>query len=173
MINYREKLHQITTFIFDFDGVLSDGKIYTFPDGDMIRTTNVKDGYAIHYAQKLGYRMAIISGGYSETMLKRFSNFPEMEIYMRVNDKVKVFEEYLDKHQITCDEVLYMGDDIPDLQLMQMAGVTCCPEDAAEEIKAVADYISHKQGGAGCVRDVIEQTLKAQGKWMGKDAHIW
>lgn len=173
MINYREKLHQITTFVFDFDGVLSDGRVFTFPDGDQIRSTNVKDGYALHYALKLGYRVAIISGGYSESMKLRFANFPEMDIYMKVSDKVKVFHEYLAKYKITCNEVLYMGDDIPDIHVMQLAAVKCCPEDAAEEIKAIVDYISHKRGGEGCVRDVVEQTLKAQGKWMGKDAHIW
>lgn len=173
MKNYREKLHRITTFIFDFDGVLSDGKVYVLPDGDQIRNTDVKDGYAIHYAMKLGYRMAIISGGYSETMRLRYSNFPGMEIYLKVGDKVAVFNEYLAKHQISAEEVLYVGDDIPDYKLMQMVGVKCCPSDAAEEIKQIADYISHRRGGDGCVRDVIEQTIKAHGKWMGDDAHIW
>jgi 3-deoxy-D-manno-octulosonate 8-phosphate phosphatase, YrbI family len=173
MKNYREKLNQITTFIFDFDGVLSDGKVYTMPDGDQVRATDVKDGYALHYAMQTGYRVAIISGGNSETMRMRFQTFPTMEIFLKVSDKIEVFNQYLAKHNITAEEVLYMGDDIPDYQVMQMAGIKCCPADAVEEIKAMVDYISHRPGGNGCVRDVIEQTLKAQGKWFGKDAHIW
>lgn len=173
MSNYREKLHKITTFIFDFDGVLSDGKVYVLPDGDQIRATDVKDGYAMQYALRSGYRVAIISGGYSETMRLRYKNFPGMEIYLKVSDKVKVFQEYIQKHNIDTEEIMYMGDDIPDYELMKLVGIKCCPEDAAEEIKQIVDYISFKKGGSGCARDVIEQTLKAQGKWMGKDAHIW
>ena len=173
MNNYREKLKKITTFIFDFDGVLSDGKVYAFPDGDQIRGTDTKDGYALHYALKQGYRVAIISGGYSETMKLRFQNHEGMDIYLKVSDKVLKYEEYREMHGLCYDEIMYVGDDIPDYPVMQLSGLKCCPADAAEEIKAISDYISFKNGGAGCVRDVIEQTMKAQGKWFGKDAFIW
>ena len=173
MKNYREKLHRITTFIFDFDGVLSDGKVYTMSDGEQVRATDVKDGYALQYALQNGYRVAIISGGYSETMRIRYRTFPSMDIFLEVSDKIVVLNEYMTKNQLTSEEILYMGDDIPDCRPMEVVGVKCCPADAVEEIKTMADYISHKAGGNGCVRDVIEQTLKAQGKWMGKDAHIW
>jgi len=173
MDNYREKLKKITTFIFDFDGVLSDGKVYVFPDGDQIRSTDTKDGYALHYALKQGYRIAIISGGYSESMKLRFQNYEGLEIYLKVFDKINKYEEYKKKYALQYDEIMYMGDDIPDYPVMQLSGVKCCPADASEEIKAIADYVSFKNGGAGCVRDVIEQTMKAQEKWMKKDAFIW
>ena len=173
MKNYREKLAQITTFIFDFDGVLSDGKIYVIPGGEQLRATDVKDGYAIHYALKQGFKIAIISGGYSETMRERYANFPGMDIYLNIGDKIKTFHEYLEKHGLSQDEILYIGDDIPDYKVMQLAAVKCCPADAVEEIKSIADYISHRPGGSGCVRDVIEQTMKAQGKWFGEGACVW
>ena len=173
MDNYREKLKKITTFIFDFDGVLSDGKVYAFPDGDQIRATDTKDGYALHYALKQGYHIAIISGGYSETMILRFRYYEGIEIYLKEFDKVHRYEEYRKKHGLCYDEIMYVGDDIPDYPVMQLSGVKCCPADAAEEIKAISDYVSFRNGGAGCVRDVIEQTMKAQGKWMGENAFIW
>ncbi len=173
MNNYREKLKQITTFIFDFDGVLSDGKIYALSDGDQVRATDTKDGYAIHYALKQGYRIAIISGGYSESMKLRFQNFEGMEIYLKAYDKIHTYEAYREKHGLRYEEIMYVGDDIPDYAVMRISGVKCCPGDAAEEIKAISDYISFKNGGAGCVRDVIEQTMRVQGKWMGSDALIW
>ncbi|MDR1757729.1 MAG: HAD hydrolase family protein [Bacteroidales bacterium] len=164
-VSYRKKLHAITTFVFDFDGVLSDGKIYTLPDGDMIRATHVKDGHAIHQALNKGYRIAIITGGYSETIPARFRNFGQIDVFMKVVDKAPVFNQYLAQYNIAPEEVLFMGDDIPDLPLMHLAGVACCPADAAIEIKAVADYISFKNGGDGCVRDVIEQTLRIHENW--------
>ncbi len=166
--NYRQKLKKVTTFIFDFDGVLSDGKIYVLADGEQIRATNVKDGYAIQYALKMGYRVAVISGGISETMRLRFKNFPKMDVFLRISDKLPVFEEYCKNKNIKPEEVLYMGDDLPDFELMQHVGVKTCPADACEEIKALAEYISFQKGGEGCVRDVIEQTLKAQGKWANE-----
>jgi 3-deoxy-D-manno-octulosonate 8-phosphate phosphatase (KDO 8-P phosphatase) len=173
MNNYREKLNKITTFIFDFDGVLSDGKIYVLPDGDQVRATSVKDGYAIQYALRQGYRIAIISGGVSETMRLRYQYFPQIEIFLKVRDKVEVFQQYLSKNNIKKEEVLCMGDDIPDYKLMQLCGIKCCPADAVQEIKEISDYISFQGGGQGCVRDVIEQTLRVQGKWFGEEACLW
>jgi 3-deoxy-D-manno-octulosonate 8-phosphate phosphatase (KDO 8-P phosphatase) len=173
MSNYREKLKEITTFIFDFDGVLSDGKVYVLPDGDQLRATDVKDGYAIHYALKQGYNIAVISGGYSETMRLRYKSFPDMEIYLKIGNKVEKLEEYMKDHQLTTGEILYIGDDIPDWEIMQRCGLKCCPADAVEEIKAISDYISFQPGGRGCVRDLIEQVMKAQGKWFGEGACIW
>lgn len=173
MQNFREKLKNITTFIFDFDGVLSDGKIWALPNGDQLRATGVKDGYALHYALNKGYRIAVISGGYSESMQLRYNNFPGMEFYLKVGNKIKVFNEYLQKHNITADEVLMMGDDIPDYQILKLCGIKTCPADAAHEIKEIVDYISFRNGGDGAVRDVIEQVMRAQGTWMGEDACIW
>lgn len=173
MKNYKEKLHKVNTFIFDFDGVLSDGKMYVMGDGEQVRATNTKDGYALQYALRKGYHVAIISGGYAESMKLRYKNFPGMDIFLAVKNKIKQFREYLAMHDLQPENVLVMGDDIPDYQMMMMAGVKCCPADAAEEIKQIADYISFQNGGCGCVRDVIEQTLRLQGHWFEEDACIW
>jgi len=173
MNNYREKLGKITTFIFDFDGVLSDGKIWVLPDGEQMRATNVKDGYAMQYALRKGYRIAIISGGVGESMRLRYQSFKGLEIFLKVHNKVECFQSYIEKHNITPEEVLYVGDDIPDYELMKLCGLKCCPADACTEIKELAEYISYAQGGYGCVRDVIEQTLRAQNRWMEEDACIW
>ena len=173
MYNYREKLLKITTFIFDFDGVLSDGKIWVLPDGEQMRATNVKDGYAMQYALRKGYRIAIISGGIGESMCLRYQSFKGIEIFLKVSDKVGCFKEYINKNNIISEEVLYMGDDIPDYELMKLCGLKCCPSDACTEIKEMVEYISFARGGYGCVRDVIEQTLRAQNRWMEEDACIW
>ncbi len=173
MTNYRSKLPKITTFIFDFDGVLSDGKVWALPSGEQLRATHVHDGYAMHYALRKGYRVAIISGGFSESMTSRYTYFEGMEIFLKVHDKVKKFEEYVAAHGISPEEVLYMGDDIPDTELLKIVGVKTCPADACEEVKSIVDYISHQNGGNGAVRDVIEQVMKVQNRWMEADAHIW
>ena len=173
MDNYQTKLQHITTFIFDFDGVLSDGKIYVLPDGDQMRATDVKDGYALQYALRKGYHVAVISGGYSETMRLRYQSFTGMDIYLKVRDKVEAFHEYLKRYNLKPDEVMFVGDDIPDYKVMMLAGLKCCPADASHEIRQIADYVSYRPGGRGCVRDVIEQTLKTQGKWFEDDACLW
>ena len=173
MRNFRAKLSKITTFIFDFDGVLSDGKIWVLPDGEQVRATGVKDGYALQYALKQGYNVAVISGGIAESMRLRYKNFPGMDIYLKVHDKVAVLEEYLEKKNLKKEEIIVMGDDLPDYRIMKMAAISCCPADAAEEIKGIADYISDKPGGCGCARDIIEQTLKVQGKWLNDNAFYW
>ena len=173
MLNYKEKLKNITTFIFDFDGVLSDGKVWVGSNGDQIRNTNVKDGYAIQYALKQGYRVCIISGGYSEGMKKRYDIFEGIDIFLKVSDKVIVYNEYLKSNKLKNEEVLFMGDDIPDYEVMKLVGVKACPQDAAIEIQAIADYISSFKGGDGCVRDVIEHTMRLQGRWFQNGASIW
>ncbi len=173
MKNYREKLSKITTFIFDFDGVLSDGMVWALPSGEQLRATHVRDGYAMQYALRKGYRVAIISGGWGEAMTSRYDYFEGLEIYLKVSDKVVKFNEYTAQHGINPEEVLFMGDDIPDTELMKLVGVKTCPANACEEVKRLVDYISHQNGGHGAVRDVVEQVLKAQERWMEADAHIW
>ena len=173
MEKYKEKLQKITTFIFDFDGVLSDGKILILPDGDQLRSTNAKDGYAMQYALKKGYNVAIISGGYSETMRLRYKNFPNMDIFLKVPDKVAKLKEYMAEKGLTNEQMLIMGDDIPDVAMMKMAALKCCPADAVAEVKEISDYISYQNGGNGAVRDVIEQTIKVQGRWLEEDASFW
>jgi 3-deoxy-D-manno-octulosonate 8-phosphate phosphatase (KDO 8-P phosphatase) len=173
MSNYKELLRNITTFIFDYDGVLTDGTVILTADGDALRTANVKDGYAMQLAVKKGYRMVVISGGYSESMRRRFEALKIKDVFLGVDRKIEVFEKYIHEHQIDPKHVLYMGDDIPDYEVMCKVGVPCCPADAAEEIKAVAKYISHRGGGRGCARDVIEQVMKVQEKWMSDGAFQW
>jgi 3-deoxy-D-manno-octulosonate 8-phosphate phosphatase (KDO 8-P phosphatase) len=174
MADYLEKLKQITTFVFDYDGVLTDGKVILMNDGEGLRTAHVRDGYAMQYAVKKGYHVVIISGGRSEAITKRFEALHVFDVFMGVGHKLEVYEDYLVKNNINDSEVLFMGDDIPDYHLMSRAGVATCPANAAEEIKSIADYITTLNGGEGCAREVIEQVLKVQGKWFDKEvAFIW
>jgi 3-deoxy-D-manno-octulosonate 8-phosphate phosphatase (KDO 8-P phosphatase) len=174
MSNYKEKLKHITTFIFDYDGVLTNGNVILTNDGEALRTSNVRDGYAMQYAIKKGYKIAVISGGRSDAIAKRFKTLDVHDVFMSVCDKIEVYDDYLKKNKLKKDEILFMGDDIPDYPLMKRAGVATCPANAAEEIKSVAAYISNINGGDGCVRDVIEQVLKVHCKWFDEQAaFIW
>jgi len=173
MGNYKELLKHVNTFIFDYDGVLTDGSVITTNEGEAYRISNVKDGYALQLARKKGYKVAVISGARSESMLHRMKALQITDMFLGVDRKQEIFREYLRANDLKREMVLYMGDDIPDYEVMQEAGVSACPADAAEEIKSVASYISHFNGGKGCVRDVIEQVLKVQGKWMNDDAYHW
>jgi 3-deoxy-D-manno-octulosonate 8-phosphate phosphatase (KDO 8-P phosphatase) len=173
MTNYKEFLRNINTFIFDYDGVLTDGSVITLDDGEAYRTTNVKDGYALQLARKKGYRVAVISGAKANCMLHRLKALQIEDVFLGIENKLMTFNKYLSERNIDRSEVLFMGDDIPDYELMVASGVSSCPADAAEEIKKVARYISHFDGGHGCVRDVIEQVMKVQGKWMNDDAYHW
>lgn len=172
MESFKTILPQIKTFIFDVDGVLTDGSILLY-SGEVIRSVNVKDSYAIQYAAKLGYKIFIITGGDSEEVQVRLEGLGVTKVVLNAKNKVKSFEELKKKHQIDIDSVLYMGDDIPDLPLMKMVALPCCPQDSAVEVKSVARYVSPNLGGKGCVRDVIEQTLRVQGKWMLPEALEW
>lgn len=173
MTNYKELLKHINTFVFDYDGVLTDGTIILLNEGEPLRTANVKDGYAIQLAIKKDYRIAMISGGKSKSMLNRFSALNLKDVFLGVENKLKIYKDYITEHNINPENVLFMGDDIPDYEIMLEVGMSACPADAAEEIKAVSKYISHFKGGEGCVRDIIEQVLKVQGKWMNDDAYKW
>lgn len=164
--SYKEYLHQITTFIFDVDGVLTDGTLKITTDGQMHREMNVKDGYALKTALNEGYNVCIISGGTDEGVRHRLEGLGIKNVYLGAHQKVNQLTEYINEHHIQTENILYMGDDIPDFPVMKMVGLPACPQDAVKEIKEVSKYISHKNGGKGCVRDVIEQVLKVQGKWM-------
>ncbi len=165
--SYKEYLNQITTFIFDVDGVLTDGTVTVTTDGEMLRTMNIKDGYALKTAVDKGYSVCIISGGSNEGVRKRLENLGLTDVYLGVQNKIEQLNDYLEKHDLKLENALYMGDDIPDYPVMKLVGLPCCPQDAVPEIKAISKYISHKNGGKGAVRDVIEQVLKVQGKWNG------
>ncbi|HBK70738.1 MAG TPA: 3-deoxy-D-manno-octulosonate 8-phosphate phosphatase [Flavobacteriaceae bacterium] len=164
--SYKEIMPQITTFIFDVDGVLTDGKITIFPNGELIRSMNVKDGYAMKTAIDQGFNICIISGGTNKAVKERLRGLGITDIYLGAHNKIEQLDEYLDIYNIKEENVLYMGDDIPDFPVMKMVGLPTCPKDAVPEIQNVSLYISQKKGGNGCVRDVIEQVLKVQDKWI-------
>lgn len=168
--SYKEYLKQIKTFVFDVDGVLTDGSVQVSSQGDLLRTMHTKDGYALKTAHNAGFTVCIISGGKNEGVRDRLRDLGITDIYLGVGDKVEQMDEFFDIYGIKPEEVLYMGDDIPDYYPMKLVGLPCCPQDAVPEVKEVSKYISHKKGGEGCVRDVIEQVLKVQGKWMEKNS---
>ena len=163
--SYKEIMPQISTFIFDVDGVLTDGSLTIFPNGELVRQMNVKDGYAMKMAINQGYRICIISGGTNEGVRLRLKNLGINDIHLGAHEKEEQFNEYLNTYAINPNEVLYMGDDIPDYSVMKKVALPACPKDAVPEIQDIALYVSQKKGGKGCVRDVIEQVLKVQDKW--------
>jgi len=164
--SYKELMNDIKAFIFDIDGVLTDGTVHIAEDGQLLRQMNIKDGYAMKVAIDKGYPVCIISGGSNKGVRIRLQNLGIKDIYMSTPDKVEKFHEICDAYQLKPEEILYMGDDIPDYLVMQKVGLPTCPQDAVQEIKGISKYISHANGGKGAVRDVIEQVLKVQGKWM-------
>ncbi|MDR0972145.1 MAG: HAD hydrolase family protein [Bacteroidales bacterium] len=172
-MNYKEKLHNIKAFVFDYDGVFTNGYLWIANKENIFRSGNVKDGYVVQYAIKKGYKIAIISGGKGESILSRTKMLQIEDVFLEKADKKEVFLNYLKDNNLKKEEVLYMGDDIPDYDVMLEAGIAACPKDAVEEIKNVAHYISHKNGGDGCVRDVIEQVLRLHNKWFDKDSKMW
>lgn len=169
--NFKEILNQITTFIFDFDGVLTNSTILLFEDGELVRNMSVRDGFAIKTAVENGYRVAVISGGTSNAVRSRLNMLGVTDVYLRIHNKMDTFHEYCDMYQLNPQEILYMGDDLPDLDVMKIVGLSTAPQDADSEVLKIAKYISHKKGGEGCVRDVIEQVLRVQGKWQIENAH--
>lgn len=164
--HFKEIMNNITTFIFDVDGVLTDGTIHVSQNGDLLRNMFIRDGYALKAAVDQGYRVCIISGGSNDGVRIRLQNLGIQDIYLGVADKVQVLKQYMNTHQLHADQMLYMGDDIPDFHVMQMVALPTAPQDAAPEIKGISRYISHKLGGRGAVRDVIEQVMKTQKKWF-------
>lgn len=170
-INYD--LKQIKALAFDVDGVLSADVISLHPSGEPMRTVNIKDGYAIQLAVKKGLHMAIITGGRTEAVRQRFAGLGMTDLYLGSAVKIHDYRDFRDKYGLKDEEILYMGDDIPDIEVMRVCGLPCCPKDAAPEAKDVARYISYAKGGYGCARDVIEQVMKVQGKWMSDDAFGW
>lgn len=164
-LSYKQLLPKITTFIFDVDGVLTNGMLTIMPDGELVRHMNVKDGYAMKIALNKGFRVCIISGGTNQAVKDRLAALGIEDIYLGAHDKIHQYKEIVKKYNLTPAHILYMGDDIPDLPVMQKVGMPCCPNDAVPEIQNASKYISNLKGGSGCVRDVIEQVLKVQGKW--------
>ncbi len=162
---FKEDLRHIKAFVFDVDGVLSSNQVVLHASGDMMRTVNTRDGFAMKTAIDSGFRIAIITGARSESLRGRFNELGTQDVYLASKDKVSDLQDFVAKYNIKLSEVLYMGDDVPDLGPMKMVGMPTCPNDATNEVQAVSRYISNHPGGHGCVRDVIEQVLRTQGYW--------
>lgn len=171
MKNFKEDLVNVKGFAFDVDGVLSHQVVPMFPNGEPMRMANIKDGYVLQLAIKLGYKVAIITGGRSEAVRVRYEALGVQDIFMGQSEKTAAFKEWILKHGLSPSQVMYMGDDMPDIPVMKLVGLPVCPADAAEDVKSVCRYISPATGGNGCVRDVMEQVLRVQNQW-GTD-HTW
>lgn len=160
-----DKWGKINTFILDVDGVLADGTVLALASGEQVRTFFVRDGFAIEKALSAGYHVCIITGGFQDGVRKRLEFLGIKHIFMNVQNKIEVYNQFLRDNNLNAENVLYMGDDLPDYEVMALSGLATCPNDAADDIKAISDYISEKDGGKGAVRDVIEKTLKLHNKW--------
>lgn len=167
MSNFKEDLRKVKAFVFDVDGVFTDSSLYCMPDGEQVRAMSAKDGFAVRFAIKQGYPVGIISAGKNNVgVIKRLEYLDIQDMYMGSFKKTEAMNDFCSKHTLDLDQVLYMGDDLPDYPVLKMVGVPTCPGDAAVEIKQASKYISNINGGKGCVRDVIEQVLRAQGNWV-------
>jgi len=166
MAFFKDELGNVKGFVFDVDGVLSRDTSPLSEDGDPVRTANVKDGFAIRNAIKMGFPVAIITGGYIERVKLRYTKLGVEYFYDQARNKVECLDDFLAKTKLNAEDILFMGDDLVDFNVMSNVGIPTCPKDAVHEIKELSKYISDKNGGEGCVRDIIEQTLKAQNKWF-------
>lgn len=165
-MNYLEAFRQIRTFIFDVDGVLTNNLVLILEDGKLLRQMNIRDGYAIKRAVQTGFRVCVITGGKSEGVRERLQALGVTDIYLGRQEKLEAYEELVEAYTLKEEEILYMGDDVPDYPVMRKVGLPTCPADAAPEVLAIARYVSGYRGGEGCVRDVIEKVLRLQGKWL-------
>lgn len=165
MLNFKQRLNKITTIMFDIDGVITDGKVFVMESGEVLRNLNSKDGYALHLAAQKGYRMCVISGGNNVGIKHLLARTGINDVFINAHDKMAVYETYLMENNIHDEEVMFMGDDLPDHGIMSRVGLAACPNDAAVEIKQICQYVSPYKGGEGCVRDVLEQIMRVQGNW--------
>lgn len=165
-INYKQLLQHVKAFIFDVDGVLTDGKLHISESGELLRQMNVKDGYALKHALNKGYKICIISGGKNPAVKSRLVGLGITDVYLGKESKMESLKEFSEKYNIPLLNMVYMGDDIPDLPVMKVVGLAVCPQNAVPEIKQISHYVSHRNGGDACVRDIIEQVLKVQNNWL-------
>ena len=165
MGNFKEEIAKVEAFVFDVDGVFTDGGIIPLPDGDFIRKYNVRDGYAVAYAIKKGYKVCIITGGRGKALEMRFAALGVTRFHSACMEKAAVLRRFMDEFSLSREQVLFMGDDMPDIDVMPEVGIATCPADAVPEIVEAACYVSQFNGGCGCVRDVVEQVLRARGDW--------
>lgn len=165
MENFKQKLNNIKTLLFDIDGVITNGQILVFENGEIVRNMNSKDSFAIQLAIRKGYRIGIISGGKSVAIKKMLENLGVQDVYLSQSHKLDCYNDFINTYDLKDEEILYMGDDLPDYDVMKRVGIAACPFDAAHEIKDICIYISNRKGGEACVRDVIEQVMRCQGNW--------
>jgi len=165
MENFKQKLTRIKTLLFDVDGVLTNGQVLLMENGEFVRNMNSKDGYALQLAVKKGYRIAIITGGNSQTVKNALLSLGIQEVFLSQSDKLQCYKDYIYENELNEEEILFMGDDLPDYEVMKRVGIAACPLNAAHEIKEISIYISNRNGGEACVRDVIEQVMRSQGTW--------
>lgn len=163
--NYKTLLKNVSAFVFDVDGVMTNGQIMITTEGEMYREMNTRDGFAIKCALERDYKIAIISGGTNEGVRKRLETLGVDKVYLGIHKKDIAFDDFLKTYNIDPEEVLCMGDDVPDLSVLKKVGVATCPQDAVSDVKKIVDYVSHKKGGDGCVREIIEQVMRVQNKW--------
>jgi len=171
--SYKERLKGITTVLVDVDGVLTDGTVLIDSAGEFLRRLSSRDAYALQYALRKGMRIGVITGSNSTQVRDALQRLGVGDIFLESRNKLAVYDKFIADHKLSDDEILYMGDDIPDFEVMQRVGISACPYDAADEIRGICHYVSPKRGGEGCVRDVIEQIMKVQGTWFAKDAVDW
>lgn len=165
MGNFKEDIARVKAFVFDVDGVMTDGGIIPTPDGDFIRRYYAKDGYAMAYAIREGYKICVISGGRGEMLRRRLEMLGVERMYLNCMDKITAIKEFMSDYDLAAEEVIYMGDDIPDLECMRVVGIPVCPADACMEVIEASRYVSEYNGGYGAVRDIVEQVLRVQGRW--------
>ena len=163
--NFKELLGKVRAMVFDVDGVLTDGSLILMPDGELVRIMNIRDGIIMKMAVKKGYHLCIITGGNNMAVKMRLNRLGITDVYLKTQDKWEAMKEFMATYDLKAEEILYMGDDLIDYEAMSKIGVPVCPKDAVPEIKSLCVYVSHINGGKGCVRDVIEQVMKLQGKW--------
>ena len=173
MAFFKEELTKVKAFVFDVDGVISATTQVLSSDGETVRTSNLKDGFALVYAIRTGYPVGVITGGKTTEVINRCKKLGVKDVYIGSLKKLPSLYDFLEKNNLKAEEVMYMGDDLPDYPAMKVVGVPVCPKDAAHEIKAISHYISDKNGGDGCVREVLEQVLRAQGKWIDCEKMDW
>ena len=164
-MSYKEKLNEIKNFVFDVDGVFTDGSIVVDSDGNELRIFSTRDGIAVKLASDKGYNICIISGGKNEGVRKRLNRLGVKNVFLGVDDKIQVFESFINDNNLNLTETIFMGDDLPDINILKKVGLSCSPNDAAHEVREIVDYVSIKKGGEGCVRDIIEQVLTIQNNW--------
>ena len=172
-MNYKTQLSKIELFAFDYDGVFTNGTVWLMPDGSMARSASARDGFAVQWAVKQGLHLAVVTGGKEEPVKWRMEGLGVKEVHLGAADKLAHLTTIAERMGIGLDQVAYMGDDLPDLLALKAVGLSCCPHDAAPEVREAVDWVVPEAGGQGCVRNLLEQAMKLRGLWSSNDGHRW